>query len=586
MNNTINTKHARIILDIVRKNYKDAKFEITEVETISESIIEKAGIDVSKNDLSEYLNKFIYTHDSGKYYLNPDKRKKITAKKTIIKKDILDKKQELVVKKPDNIIETISDNVQQIINDVVEEDKPEEINNNTECYLYPYENQYDIIKKTEPDFSPFSSQWIHEDQVDDKLNKITEIRTQKFRKLLEIEYPEQRTDAWFKMREGKITASDIGTVIDCNKYEQQYKFIIKKIITTPFPGNKYVYHGKKFEKIATMIYEYRMNVKVTEFGLIGHHKYDFLGASPDGIIGEYKFNGVNKTALVGRMLEIKCPLSRKINKTGELIDGICPVYYYAQVLQQLECCDLDECDFWQCDIKEYSSRDEFVEDTLVSEPFRSKTTGYEKGVIIQLIPKDKAIDTLDKGTVSKYKSDKPTKYLETIWDHAQFIYPDDIEMTPYECDQWILRKTEEINTKPEYSKVFIDKVIYWKLNDSHCQLINRDDNWFKEHFPTMQRIWKYVIFFRKNKDMFDLFQKYIDSLNVKTNVKIMKVAKIIASKPLSSNIAAMKEYKQSIENINKEIVTNNNNKKVKVKEYCDDGNDSTSTAFNPNICCF
>ena len=83
--------------------------------------------------------------------------------------------------------------------------------------------------------------------------------------------------------------------------------------------------------------------------------------------------------------------------SGEIIDNICPVYYWIQTQLQLECCDLEECDFWQAEIKEYSSRLEFIDDTDPCEPFRSKTTGFEKGCIIQLLPKSKMTDVRNYG---------------------------------------------------------------------------------------------------------------------------------------------------------------------------------------------
>lgn len=64
--------------------------------------------------------------------------------------------------------------------------------------------------------------------------------------------------------------------------------------------------GVCFEPIVTeQIYpEMRGYCRVGEFGCIEHPKIRGLGASPDGIVvaGPSKY--------VGRMLEIKCPISR------------------------------------------------------------------------------------------------------------------------------------------------------------------------------------------------------------------------------------------------------------------------------------
>ena len=67
--------------------------------------------------------------------------------------------------------------------------------------------------------------------------------------------------------------------------------------------------------------------------------------------------------MTGRMLEIKCPYSRKIKTKGKIDNGICPHYYWTQVQQQLECADLESCDFWQCKLFEYNNRMEWLNDT-------------------------------------------------------------------------------------------------------------------------------------------------------------------------------------------------------------------------------
>ena len=64
-------------------------------------------------------------------------------------------------------------------------------------------------------------------------------------------------------------------------------------------------------------------VEVLSFGLIIHPNHPWLGGSPDGITTD------------GVLLEVKCPLRRKI------IHGEVPHHYLAQVLLNLEICDLE-----------------------------------------------------------------------------------------------------------------------------------------------------------------------------------------------------------------------------------------------------
>jgi len=342
--------------------------------------------------------------------------------------------------------------------------------------------------------------WIHDEQKNDLLNDDDKKRTKIVKKLMEIEYPEQRSDAWFKSRDLRITASDVGAVIGVNHYEPQYKFILKKIRKELFTGNQYTYHGKKYEQIANMIYSYRKNVKVENFGLIIHPKYEFLGASPDGIIGKYKLDGIHKTNQIGKLLEIKCPATRKIiQKGGE--HAICPIYYWVQVQMQLQCCQLNSCDFWQCNIKEYNNRTDFIKDSG-TESFRTKL-GREKGCIIQIIPK-------------KFGSDK----IDSIYEHASFIYPPKIEMTIKEVDNWILHSINELDE--EY---YLDKIIYWYLENSNCCEISRDDEWFEDNLHIMKKIWNYVKFFRNNPSKANELIEFIDE-NEDENIIMEKIKKL------------------------------------------------------------
>ena len=385
-------------------------------------------------------------------------------------------------------------------------------------------------------------------QIDDVIT--TEIKRNVIivKKLLKIEFPEQRSDAWFKLRDGKITASDGGCVVGVNHYEAPFKFIMKKIRKPPFTDSANTWHGKKYEKIACMIYEFRLNVKVEDFGLIAHPTCNFLAASPDGIVGLYKLDGTHRTKYVGRMLEIKCPPNRKIITKGEIYGEICPKYYWVQVQLQLQCCDLLECDFWQCCVREYSNREEFINDTNPNEQFRSKTTNMEKGVVIQLLPKDKINSITDEDS-----------YNLVVYSNAICLYPDKITLTPLEMDIWIAKTVSNLeNSHPKY---YLDKVIYWYLEKAHCCTIKRDEKWYKCNFKTMKTMWDYVQYLRKNKDKCDIVCKFVDNmtnewdelgewkkkeLEHENNDIIMNTIKLICNEPDPKNKELVKKYNKSI----------------------------------------
>jgi len=435
-------------------------------------------------------------------------------------------------------------------------------------YIYPKDKKYKVTDKKGDMYAPYGSQSVHDKQENDDIDEILQERGLQFDYLRSIKLPVQRSEEWFEMRKGKITASDGGCVLGLNKYEPQYKFIIKKTVGSTFKSNNACYYGKKLEEPATMIYAYRLNVRVDEFGLLGHQSKDILGASPDGICNRYKYDKKTLSKYVGRMLEIKCPLMRAIKRTGGIKGNICPIYYWIQVQLQLECCDLDECDFWQCKFYEYNDRDEFMFDTKKDEPFRSKKTGFEKGCLIELVPADKFED-LKNGN------------LNVLYEDAIHIYPKKIEMTPLECDMWIsktlanLHNVNKLNDNNMKKYVFY-RVVYWRLTESFNVTIKRDTKWFAENYPTFEKMWGYILFLRDHKDKLDLLVEFIDSLKIKKNTLIMEtIQKLCNNKS--------KGYKKFIMKLKNEIKERNKPTKkpivIKTNDDSDGDNDINNMFF-------
>lgn len=337
-----------------------------------------------------------------------------------------------------------------------------------------------------------------------------------FNKLLNLPQPEQRTKEWFNYRNSRITASDTATAIDMNPYEPLESFIINKCIPNPFHDNEYVYHGKKYEEIATLYYQHLYNTKVTEFGCLPSEKYDFLGASPDGICSNSTLDG-KFSEMLGVMLEIKCPFTRNILTKGPIIGHICPFYYYCQVQQQLECCDLNRCDFWQCKIVEYESREEFLNDKKFNPKITFGTEGEllefnkvtAKGCLIQLLPFK--FEKLFEEDLLKYK--------------AKFIYPTNLNMNQKELDKWIADTIDNWKIKyPQWADDhYFDKVLYWKIPKSHNVSIMRDKEWFSQVYPILKDTWEKVKYYRKNLDKIEDLQKIVDKKKkfyMKTDFKI------------------------------------------------------------------
>lgn len=571
--------HESKVKDIIKAHHEGKFYDNHELTDIINTIVisVKTNCNLENEQITTIVIQYLYCGRDGKFFFN-SKRKQTKIRESHLKilnstkKESYDNSNIVINNSIKINTEPTSEELEElekeifgkiegkksiefkqiIINDYDSDNYNDNIVTFEDNYTYPKNYPFKYKKPTSCLYEPYGTQWLHDEQIDDVIDdKILE-NAKKFDIIRAIVSPPQGTMEWHKMRDDKITASDGGTVVDCNKHEPQFGFIKKKTLPTPFLYNEFVHHGKKHEDTATMIYEYRMNVSTDEFGLIGHPKYSFLGASPDRICNKYKLDGIHKSKFIGRMLEIKCPYVRKIKMDGPIVDHICPIYYWVQVQLQLECCDLDECDFWQCEIKEYASRNEFNEDTNVNEPFKSKTTGFEKGCIIQLLPKKRMNDII----AGNYKA--------VVEESSKYIYAPKIEMSPYDCDVWVAEKLTnkfegDIENPDDY---FFDKVIYWKLITSKNVLINRDRKWFDDNLPTLKQIWDYVLFFRSNADKLQIFKDYMDSRPRKMNKDIMNIVDKLYN---TSNPMYDKQIELILDNITATKLQNEINAKEKEK---------------------
>ena len=311
--------------------------------------------------------------------------------------------------------------------------------------------------------------------------------------LANIPQPEQRSVEWFDMRKNMLTASTAAKAIGECKYGKPKDLILDKLgLGKQFKGNIFTHHGVKYEEIATKIYEHIYDVKVDEFGLLPHTstpKINFIGASPDGITNCFKLDNTFNDKM-GRMIEIKCPYTRKIKTKGEIDNDICPHTYWCQIQQQLECCDLELCDFWQCKINEYTDRNIWLESKIETN-FKEEQDvdvniplNCQKGMIIQLMPKN-SNNILD----------------------AKYLYPDNLNISLYEYDQWVLEKISNFfKTKLSY-KYYFDKILYWELQTSHNITINRNKKWFNTVLPKFKETWEKVLYYREHMDEAELLIK-------------------------------------------------------------------------------
>lgn len=275
-----------------------------------------------------------------------------------------------------------------------------------------------------------------------------------------IKQPEQRTEAWYAMREERITASDFATALDVSPYQRDYTLLWKKVTRSrKFNTNSAILWGVKYEDVAIQVYEHRNKTKVREYGCIEHPNHPWLGASPDGITDD------------GVMVEIKCPSSRPIT-------GVIPSYYWCQVQGQLEICELDRCDFLECKLEEYSA-DEYYADNYKGDYFYN-SLGMEKGAVVEF-----------------FKIDSKSKFFAYV----------PIGLGKDELESWV----EKEKSKYDYDdNVIFAGLTFWKLVQVSCIPIYRNQEWFYDVTPKFQSFWNLVLRFREEGEY--ACKKYIERI--------------------------------------------------------------------------
>lgn len=146
---------------------------------------------------------------------------------------------------------------------------------------------------------------------------------------------EQNSNEWFALRRGKFTASTFKDLF-MGKDTQGYKDAIYKVaferLTNTSPEsftNEYMQRGTELEPEARAWYEFEKNVDVVDGGFFEYN--DWVGASPDGLVGE------------DGLIEIKCP--KFSTMMDYLIKKELPKAYFYQVHGQLLVADRQWCDF-------------------------------------------------------------------------------------------------------------------------------------------------------------------------------------------------------------------------------------------------
>src|SRR5699024_4022746 len=143
---------------------------------------------------------------------------------------------------------------------------------------------------------------------------------------------------WHNARVGKLTASRAGAALGVNPWQTPDDLIRAMVreahgAAPEFEGNIATQYGQQHEPLAVLDYMSETGVNVVEAGFYIHPEHDWLGASPDGFIGD------------DGMIEVKCPFS--LRNGGEFKSLSEQPHYYAQVQVQLAVTGRKWCDFYQ-----------------------------------------------------------------------------------------------------------------------------------------------------------------------------------------------------------------------------------------------
>lgn len=151
---------------------------------------------------------------------------------------------------------------------------------------------------------------------------------------------EQRSEEWFAMRLGKVTASRVADVMATTKSgpaasRENYmmELLCQRLTGKHEPGftSEAMQRGTDLEPIARSAYEVDTGVMVDETGLVLHPSGIAFGASPDGLVGS------------DGLLEIKCPNTKQ--HVEFLRSGKPAGKYIWQMMAQMACTGRAWCDF-------------------------------------------------------------------------------------------------------------------------------------------------------------------------------------------------------------------------------------------------
>ena len=166
---------------------------------------------------------------------------------------------------------------------------------------------------------------------------------------------EQRSDDWYSLRLGKVTASRIADVMAKTKSgwgagRKNYMAELAAERLTRSPANNYVNAAMQFgidnEPDAIAAYEFFSDHQVGKIGFVDHPSIPMTGASPDGLV------------LTSGLIEVKVP--NTATHIDTLLTEKLPRKYLLQIQWQIACTARDWNDYISFDPRMPESMQYFV----------------------------------------------------------------------------------------------------------------------------------------------------------------------------------------------------------------------------------
>jgi len=150
---------------------------------------------------------------------------------------------------------------------------------------------------------------------------------------------QQRSPEWFKQRVGMVTGSRVGAILGLSPFQSKDD-VMRAMVReyhgseSEFTGNVATQYGNDNEDAAIFAFEMLTGLEVKETGFHKHNEW--LGASPDGLIGD------------NEVIEVKCPYGKRDAETEFDFKSVSEQpHYHAQMQIEMLCTDTETCQFFQ-----------------------------------------------------------------------------------------------------------------------------------------------------------------------------------------------------------------------------------------------